>query len=49
MRLYYPIQILGPRFQMDHISPKKIGLFEKYDKNPVKTDLDIISIKHRAI
>ena len=27
MKNYYPIQIIDLRFQVDHISPKKVGLF----------------------
>ena len=34
---------------MDHISPKKIRLFEEYDDNPTNTNLYIILIKHREI
>ena len=43
----YPIQIIDLRFQVDHISPKKIRLFEEYDPNPTNTVLYIILIKHR--
>ena len=46
MKKYYPIQIIDLRFQVDHISPKKIRLFEEYDDNPVNTNLYIILIKH---
>ena len=46
---YYPIQILDLRFQVDHISPKKIRIFEEYDDNPVNTNLYVILIKHREI
>ena len=49
MKKYYPIQIIDLRFQVDHISPKKIRLFEEYDDNPVNTNLYVISIKHREI
>ena len=49
MKKYYPIQIIDLRFQVDHISPKKIRLFEEYDNNPVNTDLYVILIKHREI
>ena len=35
MKNYYPIQIIDLRFQVDHILPKKIGLFEEYDPNPI--------------
>ena len=49
MKDYYPIQIIDLRFQVDHISPKKIRLFEEYDPNPVNTNLYVILIKHREI
>ena len=44
MKNYYPIQIIDLRFQVDHISPKKIRLFEEYDPNPINTDLYVILI-----
>ena len=49
MKDYYPIQIFDLRFQVDHISPKKIELFEEYDPNPTNTNLYVILIKHREI
>ena len=49
MKNYYPIQIKDLRFHVDHISPKKIRLFEEYDPNPTNTVLYIILIKHREI
>ena len=49
MKNYYPIQIIDLRFQVDHISPKTIRLFEEYDPNPTDTVLYIILIKHREI
>ena len=49
MKDYYPIQIIDLRFQVDHISPKKIRLFEEYDPNPINTNLYVILIKHREI
>ena len=49
MEDYYPIQIIDIRFQVDHISPKKIRLFEEYDPNPTNTVLYIILKKHREV
>ena len=49
MKNFYPIQIIDLRFQVDHISPKKIRLFEEHDPNPTNTDLYVILIKHREI
>ena len=45
MKNYYLIQIIDLRFQVEHISPKKIRLFEEYDDNPTNTNLYIILIK----
>ena len=44
MKTYYPIQIIDLRFQGDHISPKKIRLFEENDDNPTNTFIYIILI-----
>ena len=49
MKSWYPIQIIDLRFQVNHISPKKIRLFEEYDDNPTNTNLYITLIKHREI
>ena len=49
MKTYYPFQIFDLRFQVDHISPKKIRMFEEYDDNPTNTFLYINLIKHREI
>ena len=49
MKNYYAIQIIDLRFQVDHISPKEIRLFEEYDPNPVNTNLYVLLIKHREI
>ena len=49
MKTYYPIKIIYLRFQIHHISLKKIRQFEDFDENPVNTDLYIILIKHREI
>ena len=49
MKNYYPIQIIDLRFQVDHVSPEKIRLFEEYDPNPVITNLYVILIKQREI
>ena len=49
MKIYYPIQIIDLRFQVDHISPKKFRLFEEYDDYPVITNLYTFLKKHREI
>ena len=45
----YRFQIIDLRFQLDHVSPKKILLFEEYDFNPTNTNLYVILKKHRVI
>ena len=35
MKNKYPIQVINLRHQIDHISPKKIQLFEKNKNDPV--------------
>ena len=37
------------RFQVDHISLKKIRLSEEYDDKPINTNLYVFLIKHREI
>ena len=31
VKTHYPIQIIDLRFQVDHITPKQIRLFQEYD------------------
>ena len=51
MKNKYPIQIINLRHQIDHISPKKIQLFEEYKNNPVYNNkrLYVILIRHKQI
>ena len=53
MKDKYPIQVIDLRFQADHITPKKIQLFEEYrDKpanNPNIAKLFVILIRRREI
>ena len=44
---YYPVQRFDLRFQVDYVTPKKIGLFEDYDENPVNTDFYVILFNHK--
>ena len=49
----YPIQVIDLRFQADHITPKKIQLFEEYRadpaNNPNNARLYVILIRRREI
>ena len=47
MKNKYPIQLIDLRFQVDHINPKKKGLFEEYRGATNKARLFVILIKHR--
>ena len=49
MKNEYPIQLIDLRFQTDHISPKKIQLFEKYRADPANARLYVIIIRRREI
>ena len=49
MKTKYPIQVIDLRFQADHITPKKIQLFEEHRENPNSARLYVILIRRREI
>ena len=49
METKYPIQIIDLRHQTDHITPKKIQLFQEYIANPDNARLFLILIRRREI
>ena len=49
MKYLYPIQITDLRHQVDHITPKKIQLFEEFNKDPDNERLFITLIRHRQV
>ena len=49
MKTKYPIQVIDLRFQADHITPKKIQLFEEYRSDPANARLYVILIRGREI
>ena len=49
MKYLYPIQITDLRFQVGHITPKKIQLFQEFSEDPANERLFIILIRHRQI
>ena len=51
MKNKYPIQVIDLRHPIDHISPKKIQLFEEYKNDPVYVNkrLYVILIRHKQI
>ena len=49
MKNFYPIQVIDLKFQVDHITPTKIRLFEELSKDPYNGRLFVILIRHRQI
>ena len=47
MKNFYPIQVTDLRFQVDHITPKKVQLFEEFSEDPNNERLFVILIRHR--
>ena len=48
-KLKYPLQVIDLRFQVDHINPKKIHLFEEYRGATNNASLFKNLIRHREI
>ena len=51
MKNIYPIQVTDLRHQVDHITPKKFQLFEKFNTDPANVNAKIFVklIRHRQI
>ena len=51
MKNKFPIQVNDLRHQVDHLTPKKIQLFQEFNTDPVnvKARLFVILIRHRQI
>ena len=49
MKTKYPIEIIDLRHQSDHITPKKIQLFQEYGTDPDNARLFLILIRRREI
>ena len=49
MKNKYPIQVIDLRYQADHITAKKIQLFQEYRADPVDARLYVILIRRREI
>ena len=49
MKYLYPIQITDLRHQVDHLTPKKIQLFEEISEDPADERLFLILIRHRQV
>ena len=49
MKYLYPIQITDLRFQVDHITLKKIQLFEEFSEDPANERLFIILVRRRQV
>ena len=48
-KYFYPIQITDLRYQIDHLSPKKIQLIMEFSEDPANERLFIILVRHRQI
>ena len=49
MNIFYPIQVIDFRFQIDLMTPKKIRLLEEYETTPEHTNLYVIIMKQKEI
>ena len=49
MKTLYPLQVIDIRFQVDHITPIKIQLFEEHRVAPNKAKFFVIIINRRQI
>ena len=49
MKYLYPIQITDLRNQVDHITPKKIQLFEEFSEDRNNERLFLILVRHRQV
>ena len=47
MKNKYPVEVIDSRFQVDHINPKKIQLFQEYRCATNNARLFMIIIGHR--
>ena len=47
MKSNYFIQVIDLKHQVDHITPKKIQLFEEYQNDPANDRIFVILIRHR--
>ena len=49
MKTKYPIETIDLRHQTDHITPKKIQIFQDYSTDPDNARLFLILIRRREI
>ena len=49
MKYLYPIQMTDLRYQVDHITPQKIQLFEELSEDPDNERLFIILVRTRQV
>ena len=47
MKNFYPFQVIDLRFRVDHITPKKIQLFEEFSEDPNNERLFVLLIRYR--
>ena len=49
MKIFYHTQVTDIRLQVDHTTPKKIQLFEKFSEAPNNERFYVILTRHRQI
>ena len=49
MKYLYPIQITDVRYQVDHLKPKKIQIFQEFLEDPANERLFLILIRQRQV
>ena len=49
MKTKHPIEIIDLRHQLDHITPKKIQLFQENSNDPENSKNYLISVRRREI
>ena len=49
MKTKYPIKIIGLKHQPDHLTPKKIQLFQEYGGDPDNAKLFLIIVRRKEI
>ena len=47
MKTFYLFQVIDLRFRVDHITPKKIQLFEEFSEDPNNERLFVLLIRYR--
>ena len=46
MENFHPIQVTDLRFQVDHLTPERIQIFEEFSEDPAIERLSFILVRH---